>query len=105
MSVRKRRRLPGMRVAWPFPIEPALDPAPEETDVRRLIIEAGDMFKGGSASSKEIGTTLLGDLFQRFKAIGHECRGHDQHPPFPLSREPLQLMVGVGHEPGFSDEA
>jgi hypothetical protein len=58
--------------------QPTLDAAGQEIDIRRLVVEAGDLLEGFPASLEEGLLTLATDFLKCLQAVCHERRAYDQ---------------------------
>ena len=74
-------------------------------DVRRLIVQAGDLFEGFTARAHEGRTALTTNFLERFQAVGDECRAKNEKTFYPGLGQAHQFMIGEGREPRLACEA
>src|ERR1700731_2212884 len=97
------------RAAMPSRLDPALKLAQHQLadDVHAgvAVVEAGDRGKLLAALVLEDLGVFLGDLFQRFQAIGGKAGHHDGDAAHAILRQLLDGLVGVGLQPLVEAEA
>ena len=85
--------------------EPALHAGREESDIGRLVIEAGHVLECLAAGMEKLFAAFAGDLFEGFETVGDKSGRYDDEALFTFGGEALELFVGVGLEPGFAGDA